>query len=91
MIVQKAVFEGKVMAYIKSNNITNPYCYGIYQANISRTLLGIEIDVGVDVNNRYIDCSVTPDHYNRCSAFDYTNALHPCSYVRSYFRTFGTN
>lgn len=89
MIVQKFQFEAKVLNYIQSNNITSPYCYGKYMAKVSKSILGIEIDVGVDTSSLFVDCSVTqPTLYYRCSSFDYTNALHPCSQVKSYFRIF---
>jgi hypothetical protein len=91
MIVQKIQFESKVMAYMNSNNITNPYCYTKYLGKISRSILGIEIDIGVDSHGIPVDCNNTPSVYLRCSPFNYTNALHPCSYIKSYFRTFALN
>lgn len=88
MIVQKSKFESKVMNYITANNITSPYCFGTYMSKISKSFLGIEIDIGIDNTNKFVDCTITPQQYYRCTPFDYTNVLHPCSVVRSYFRIF---
>ena len=88
MIVQKSQFESKIMAYVKANNITSPYCYTKYLAQLTRTLTSIDIDIGVDASGLYVDCNSTPTRYVRCTPNNYTNALHPCSYIKSYFRTF---
>ncbi len=88
MIIQKSQFESKVMSYIQSNNITSPYCYGTYMGKVSKSFLGIDIDVGIDSTGKFLDCTVTPLLYYRCSPYDYTNVLHPCSVIKSYFRIF---
>lgn len=88
MIVKKAQFEAKVMSYVQANNITSPYCYTNYMGKLSKSILGIEIDVGIDSNQRFTDCTVIPSEYYRCTPHDLTNALHPCSVIRSFFRTF---
>ena len=88
MIVQKSQFEAKVMNYILSNNITSPYCYTKYMAKVSRSILDINIEIGTDLNGYFTDCNIIPENYYKCRYIDYSNTLHPCSFVRSFFRIF---
>lgn len=88
MIVQKSQFESKVINYIKANNITSPYCYNRYMAKVSKSILGIDIDIAIDDDGYFTDCNTISDKFYSCSSFDYSNSLHPCSFIRSFFRIF---
>lgn len=57
-------------------------------AKVSKSILGIDIDIGIDDNGYFTDCNTTPEKYYKCTAFDNSNVLHPCSFVRSFFRIF---
>lgn len=87
-IVQKNKFEGRVLSYMKANNITSPYCYTKYNAKIGKSLFDLYIDVGIDDDGYFLDCNTLPTKYYRCTPHDFTNVLHPCSFVKSFFRIF---
>ena len=88
MLINKISYEKSIMNYLKSNNFTNPHCYGTYLAIVSRDITGIKIKIGMDKNGYITGCNIVPDTYYTCNPFDYASQTHPCNQVKSYFHVF---
>lgn len=88
LIINKSIYEKKVMDYIISNNFTSPYCYSGYMGIVERNIFGLQLKLGIDSNGSFTNCSTIPSSYYQCGSKDYINRLHPCTIVNSSFRVF---
>ena len=83
-VIEKTKFEKKIIDYMKKHNYSSPYCYTKYLATVSRSLTGLKIDMAIDDNKNFVDCSANGTlKYKRCDPFDFATQTHPCNYVRS--------
>lgn len=87
-IVSAGRFNTRVINYMKANNITSPSCFTKYVVKVSQSIFRLNVEIGINSDGIFTPCEVIPSQYIQCTASNYADALHPCSFVRSTFRTF---